>query len=360
MKAKKDIQLELLMEADEICSKKGLSYVLTGLNALNAYLNHTIKKGPITVMIAMTEGDLKRFCEIIEKEHEDRYVEGRFNNPNHEDDYVFYGNKNTTEFNMLKSEDKIHNGINIQIYPITISKSKENLSRSKVLRKIKSRLKKDEEERFLNEWKDIQDYRLVNLINKNYKAEIFREIKKINVDGIELSIPKDSDGYFKKMYGKNFKNRQINEKTQADHIIIDTEHGYEEVIVEIEDLVLESRKNREEIDNEREEAIDDYNEILKIWQLVEMTNKQLELRKYFEENSDKILSYDMNNEQEFKSLYNDLNDTIKALNKYSKHGMTFSINPEIDQLIEKVLMKKGRLKLLEKIRELSKQEYFIE
>ncbi|WP_295616996.1 hypothetical protein [uncultured Methanobrevibacter sp.] len=54
-----------------------------------------------------------------------------------------------------------------------------------------------------------------------------------------------------------------------------------------------------------------------------------------------------------------MKDAIKALNKYSKHEMTFSISPEIDHLIEKVLEKKGRTKLLAKIQELSKKEYFI-
>ena len=43
MKTKQEIQIELLQEIDEICSKNNLKYIFVGVNALNAYLNHTIK-----------------------------------------------------------------------------------------------------------------------------------------------------------------------------------------------------------------------------------------------------------------------------------------------------------------------------
>ncbi|WP_295616998.1 hypothetical protein [uncultured Methanobrevibacter sp.] len=278
MKTKKDVQLELLKEVDEISSKKDLNYILTGLNTLNAYRNHTIKKGPISVFVAMTEGDLERFCKIIEEEHEDRYVEGRFNNPNHKETYVFYGNRNTAEFNMLKSDDSLYNGISIQITPISLSKSKKNVARKKVFGRIKSLIRNDEDDkRFLDKWKDMQDYRLVKIINKEYDVDIFKEIEKVNVDGIDLAFPKDNESYFKKMYGKNFNSRKINEKTQPNHILIDANRSYEEVMEEIGDLVIESRNNSNEIKKEREIAIEDYNIIINNWNLVEMTNDSLSL-----------------------------------------------------------------------------------
>lgn len=66
MKSKQDIQLELLAEIDDICSKNGLKYILIGQTALNAYLNHTVKNGTRMMSVAMTMGDMDRFCEIIE------------------------------------------------------------------------------------------------------------------------------------------------------------------------------------------------------------------------------------------------------------------------------------------------------
>ena len=107
MKTKQEIQIELLQEIDEICSKNNLKYIFVGINALNAYLNHTIKNNNRVVSIAMTQGDIDRFCEIVEKSgNKDRYVEGIFNNPNYLPLYVVYGNENTTEFHMIARNKK--------------------------------------------------------------------------------------------------------------------------------------------------------------------------------------------------------------------------------------------------------------
>ena len=119
METKTDIQIELLQEIEEICLKNNLNYVLAGENGLNAYLNHTIKNGPIDVSVAMTQGDIDRFCEIIEKEYKNnRYVEGIFNSPKYNPFYVSYGNKNTTYFNVVNIDNRIHHGIQVRIYPI--------------------------------------------------------------------------------------------------------------------------------------------------------------------------------------------------------------------------------------------------
>lgn len=133
----------------------------------------------------------------------------------------------------------------------------------------------EDDKRFLDKWKDMQDYRLVKIINKEYDVDIFKEIEKVNVDGIDLAFPKDNESYFKKMYGKNFNSRKINEKTQPNHILIDANRSYEEVMEEIGDLVIESRNNSNEIKKEREIAIEDYNIIINNWNLVEMTNDSL-------------------------------------------------------------------------------------
>ena len=82
MKEKIDIQLELVSELNEICAKNNLKYILLATNALNGYQNKTLKNGSRYVSVAMTNGDIERFCDIIEREYsENRYVEGIFNNP---------------------------------------------------------------------------------------------------------------------------------------------------------------------------------------------------------------------------------------------------------------------------------------
>lgn len=364
MKSKKDIQLELLQEVDDICSKNNLNYILTGLNSLNAYLNHTLRNGPISVAIAMTQGDIKAFCKIIDENYgKERYVEGIFNNPNYDKAYVVYGNKNTTDFHIVKPDNNIHHGININIYPITKIQNQEGWKKlaNKAFNKIYrlSNGKIFENLIFLNKWEDIQKYPSVHIINKNYKSKILKEIMKYEIDGIELCLPKDADSYFKKMYGKNFKTKEIIAKTQGERVIIDTNHGYEEIMNEVEDLILNARANDNEIKSERKKADDEFKTVASVWDLVQMTSKQVEYIHYFEKNADKLLTLDLNDEKQFKEAYGELKPVISTLSQYSKKGMTFSINPEIDELIDNVLLKKNK-KLLNKIKELKTKEYFIE
>ena len=118
MKTKQEIQLELLQEIDGICSENNLKYIFIGMSALNAYIIHSIKQYDGIVSVAMTQGDIDRFCEIVENQsNNSRYVEGIFNNPNFLELYVNYGNKNTAEIDMLARNKNKHHGINVRIYP---------------------------------------------------------------------------------------------------------------------------------------------------------------------------------------------------------------------------------------------------
>lgn len=362
MKSKKDMQLELLQEIDDICSKNDLNYILTGLNSLNAYLNHTIRNGPISVAVAMTQGDIDDFCNIIEEEYEDRYVEGMFNNPKYDKAYIIYGNRNTTDFNIVKEDNYIHHGINIDIYPISKSNEKPSKKRinrifNKIYRKSKGKILKNALS--IDKWEDIQKSKTVQIINKNYKSSALKELQKHEVDGVELILPKDADYYFKKMYGKNYRTKEIEAKTQGENVIIDTERGYDEIFEEVKDLALEARANDKAIIEERKKVKEDYKVVTSVWDLVQMTNKQVEFKHHFEDKADGLMNLDLNNEEEFKELYNELKPVISTLNKYSKKDMTFSIDPKTDELIEKVLLKKN-VKLLNKIKELKAKRYFIE
>lgn len=144
-KTKKDIQLELLKEIDAICSENNLKYILFGDNALNAYNNHTIKDAARIVAVAMTQGDVERFCDIVEENYsQDRFVEGLFNNPRCNSLYVSYGNKNTTDISIVRGNYNNCRGIRIRIYYIKkrimndgtyVREWTKSLSKEKAMRK---------------------------------------------------------------------------------------------------------------------------------------------------------------------------------------------------------------------------------
>lgn len=399
MKTKQDIQLELLTEIDEICSKNGLTYILIGKTALNAYLNHTVKHGPRMIAVAMTMGDIDRFCEIIENKHSDnRYVEGIFNNPRFNPFYVVYGNKNTTYFNMVNLNHNIHKGIHVRIYPIrkfaeldgSIIKSwTKRLSFERKLRKTLNRVivndkfwylkliteflnkiyaltgghkryyKEIKERIFINNWNDIQNYSLVRIIKYNLSSELLKEIIRYDVDGFKLCLPKCTDEFFTEMYNENFKEKEINEQKIKKNVIIDTEIGYEKVIEATEELINEARSIHEEVVWERRKHDKERISVANVWHLVKMTNKQLEYKQYFKDNIDYLLTLDLNDEKQFEEVNEELKKPISTLKKYSKHGMTFSIDPKTDALIEEFLLISGRDNLNKKIKKISKKKYFV-
>lgn len=125
--------------------------------------------------------------------------------------------------------------------------------------------------------------------------------------------------------------------------------------------IAEDIKNlRNEIESTKSQSDKEKATVANVWHLVEMTKKQLELREFFEENLDDFLKYDLDDEEQFVELLEKLKPAISTFTRYSKHNMTISISPKSDALIKEVMRKSGRGKLVSKIEQISKKEYFIE
>ena len=400
MKTKQEIQIELLKEIDEICSKNNLKYIFVGINALNAYLNHTIKNNNRVVSIAMTQGDIERFCEIVEKlGNKDRYVEGIFNNPNYLPLYVVYGNENTTEFHMIARNKNKHHGICVRIYPIRryedwegnrIRQFGKRLSKERRIRNFMNKTivnkkfifinaglkvargaysltgggkryyKEVKKNYFIDKWEDIQDYAKVRIINRNVETSLLKELGTMEFDGIQVLIPKDINAYFTEIFGEDFRERKIKVVKNPMRVVLDTEIGYEQIMKETKDLIDEAKATREDVMWQRLKVYNEKVTVDNVWNLVKMTNRQINLREIYSESIDDLLKYDLDDEEQLEEVYDELRPAIGSLRRYSRLGMTFSIDPKTDALIEEVLTKRGNLKLLSRIKELAKKEYFIE
>ncbi len=390
MKSKIDIQLELLAEIEEICSQNNLNYVLFEVDGLNPF--HTLKKeNPGFISIAMTQGDIERFSKIIEENHKSRYVEGTFNNPRYDPIYVSYGNKNTTEIPILELSHKKNYGIEIIIHPINKSvnsdgsriQADKRLSKEKKIRTTLN--KRIENPKFwyiktgmavlngaysiagggkgyykklmknigIDSWDEIQNYSEVNINEFDINVKKLDDLQAINANGIDIRVPKDTEDFFIKRIEND--NREYDNNT-----IIDTEIGYEEVLNETEDIIKEAKGENEEIAWIKVKAKDEQSTIQKVWQLVEMTNIQVQYIDYFKDKSDKLSKLDLNNKNDFDEVYDELKPVITDLKKYAKMDLTFTVNDKIDRLIEEVLTKKGDNDFLQKIKTLQNKEYLIE
>ena len=380
MRTEKDIQIELLQEINDICSLNSLNYILIGSGGLNAFLNHTIKNGPFSVAIAMPSGDIGRFCDIINSQYsKERYVE-RINPESDSKCYVNYGNKNTTNFYIFNAYNKVHNGININIYPIRgldkkiieadDSKTKNQNLFSKILNRISGKsdenksnesVKADlKDDSFIDRWDDIDKFSSIKIINSKIDSILISEIEGYEVDGTELSLPKDPSKFFRKIFGKNYRNREIKPAKLGPRYIINTEVGYEQIISQSKDLIDEAISLHEEVQLESAKVDEDRKSIKDLSDLVLMTNKEIEFTKYFDENLDSLLSYDLSDKKQLNEVYKELKPVISSLKKYSKLGMTFNISPQADSLIENVLLAKSDEKLVNKMKELNEKQYFVE
>ena len=143
-------------------------------------------------------------------------------------------------------------------------------------------------------------------------------------------------------------------------MILDTEISYKQIIEENKDLLDEAKATREEVMWQRLKAYKEKVAVDNVWKLVKMTNRQINLKELYGENIDDLLAYDLDDEEQLEEVYEELRPAIGSLRRYSRIGMTFSIDPKTDALIEKVLIKRGNEKLLNKIKKLSKKEYFVE
>ena len=397
MITKQDIQLQLLGELDDICSKNDLKYIFYGNNALNLYNNNTIKNGSKVVSVAMTNGDIERFCKIIEKKHgKNRYVEGIFNNPYYVPFYVSYGNKNTTNFQAVKLNRNKHHGINIRLYPICKYADKKgrkltrwdfNLNDEKEYRQdlvnplkyndsFKEKLlikvhpftksgrnyyKQYKEYNAIDKWEDIQNYSKVRISQKIFSSDLLKDTIRFCVSETSVLLPKKTDAFFTKIYGKNFKNKKIKHQKQSMREIIDTEIGYQQIMKENKGLINEAIVTTNEIEVLKNEVKNEKEVIANLWRLVKMTDKQIEFKNYFDDNvTNELLTKDLNNQEQLNEVYQELKPAINTLKKYSEYDLTFSINPKIDTLIEKVLLKKKKKKIAKKIKELLKKEFLIE
>lgn len=211
---------------------------------------------------------------------------------------------------------------------------------------------------FIETWDDLKYHENAQIINKDLNTELFEEIDKWNVDGIELNLPKSD--FYKNVFGRNYMNRKVKFKPLKSTAVLDAGTSYRKILNERKENINEIKAIQREIRKTRYEVLEETTAVNKIFKLVKMTDYQIKYQNYFKVRGKYLFSLDMENEEEFMELYHRLLPIINTLKRYSKENMTFSINDEADLLIQNVLIKVGEEDFVSTLKELSKQEYFIE
>lgn len=211
---------------------------------------------------------------------------------------------------------------------------------------------------FVENWNDLEKYLNVQIINREVNTNVFDEIDKVNVDGIDVNLL--GSEFFLEIFGKNYKNKKINTKPSRDSAILDTENSYEKIIKERKQSIRKIKVVQREIRKKRLEVLEETTVVNNVFNLVKMTDAQIKVQRFFNRHRDFLFSLNMDDEEEFMELYDRLTPTINYLRRYSEYNMTFSIDEEADSLVRKVMLRIGEEDLVNKLNALSKMKYYIE
>ena len=246
MLTRRDIQRDLLRKLDELCKKAGVKYVLHGQGAFLAFKGESIEDYMSSLDVLMCQSDAEKIVGLLD---DDRfYFEDFRSNPKFDEHYMMFGYKQSLDFkiidmNFMKARNIDNHCIRINIHFIEhppVKSSKLNKVRDlfwkfrflkittrdlwylnylkkflnfyyKVTgenRAVERRYNLKKELYSIDTWDDIKNYDEVKVYGVGtFKAELFNDIVRKDMDGVPSFIFSDFEDYAKKIYGNNWFDR---------------------------------------------------------------------------------------------------------------------------------------------------------
>ena len=386
MLTRKEIQLELLQKLNELCEKANVKYALHSQAAFLAYKDEELKEME-TFEVMMCQGDAERISNLLDDD--DYYFEDFRTNPKFDKHYMMFGFKNSldlknTDLNFLTSRHITNNCIHIKIlfieHQVPLGHAKRlreeqnlwkmknmditsrELWRLKIKQKIihikdflkgkenvnKKRYETKKRNYAIDTWENIQNYPRVRLNGKLLNADLFNEIVPKYLENVPSFILKDLDLFSKSYYGKNFQN--VNWKTYRgfkSSLISWNEFSHDE---QVKKSLEEIQKNNEKIyaSNLKIKKNKEINKKLK--KHVINSKRIINTREnYMKEKQDIINLYENGKNEE---LGEKLTPLIKTMEISVNLGYAFSIDDEIDDILDEYLRNNQQIKLANQIEKL--------
>lgn len=405
---KRDVFLDLLQDIHRICEENGLSYVLHGKPAINAYLNGTIRGTGKVIEVAMTRGDAERFKKCVQKmldsgELTDRYIECTENNPKFKGNYIMFGDLSTVyvtnkEWNVTKSTHIIHNCIHINIRyidKVPVSDSKKTGKKHLLGKRWRKRLDKLENMEFVgwnlwyarigalaynlllrirygknyrlrkylekvdkvsvDNWESLNETPEVRIGKHKFPCEIFESIKTVELDSIKVNVLEKFDEYAALIYGDEWENRKESSMPEffSAYMSYDEFSNHPEIQKQIHLI----KKNREKLFDIRKNAFFLRRKIITVKKIVMMSKDKIDYTEQYLGMKDYIMNLSFENDyDELKEIFTPLMRSIKS---FEKRGITYSVDPEIDAILYKIMIKEGYVKKVNHIQKLKEKKYFI-
>ena len=406
MLTRRNIQLDLLQKLDELCKKANVRYVLHGQGAFLAYKGESIDDYMSSLDVLMCQGDAEKIVGLLD---DDRYYFEDFrSNPKFDEHYMMFGYKQSldlkiVDMNFMKTRNIDNHCIRINIHfiehsPVKTSKMIEfkdlfwkfrflkittkDLWYLNYLKKflnfyykvtgenraVEQRYNLKKELYSIDTWDDIKNYDEVKIGSRTLKSGIFSDIVPKDMDGVSSFIFDDFDYYAKKIYGdKWFDKRWSNNQGTTSSLISWDELSMDEDFQRYMDnyqrsfeyvFAHEVTLNENKIFRfvkkytfpQSKEIYENLRTIKNFKSHLTQSKKIVYNRDDYIEQKDELLGlYDQGNydelEVKMKPLINSMRSGINL-------GYTYSVDDDIDQLLDNYLRDTGDEILADRIIEL--------
>lgn len=386
MLTRNDVHRDLLQKLDELCRKANVKYVL---HARAAFLAHDNK--PIDEInsfeVLMCQGDAERISNILDDDA--YYFEDSRSNIKFDGHYMMFGLKNSLD---LKNKDLDFNatrhienhGIRIIIkylerpesriagkvlrgntkilkfrnmdadYNFRNYKSKRNLT-NKVFKIVNdnryNRMVNSFKKRSvgIDSWDDIKKYPVVKTAgSRPMNPELFDSIMPIEFDGIPTFILKDFETYATNFYGKDWRDKRWPQVKGCTSTMI----SWKEISndPEVKKITEEISRRYDIIHVTYEKTIPDREVYREMKRQVVQSKNVIYTREETIQHKDKIMeAYETGNMAELDAM---LNPLIQSLTTGIDRGYTYSVDEEIDEIVDSYLRKNNNSNLANEIKRL--------
>lgn len=386
MLTRNDIHRNLLQKFDEMCKKANAKYVLHGQAAFLAYENKPIDQ--INAFeILMCQGDAERAFEFLDDDA--YYFEDGRTNPKFDRSFMMFGFKNSVD---LKRKDMNFNNtrhidnhcIRITIHFIeqplnmfsrTVLKNNRKLLKFKYMeddynfrnfkskRKIVNGMFKVINDDFynkrvyafkkktisINTWDDIKKYPLVKITGKKaVESDLFDSIQNIDFDGISTFIVKDFKRYAKHYYGKDWKDKKWASVNRLSSPLVSWEEYSNDP--EVAKRIEEIQKYHDMIYTRNAQIAEKREAIKNMKRQIRMSGSVVYTREEILPQKDKII--ELYKEDNMAELGTVLEPLIESLTTGINRGYTYSVDEEIDEILDSYLRKTNESQLANEIKRL--------
>ncbi|WP_458456663.1 hypothetical protein [Methanobrevibacter sp.] len=407
MLTRRDIQLDLLRKLNELCDKANVKYVLHSQAAFTAYFEE-----PIDYMnsfeILMCQGDAEKIADILDDDK--YYFEDFRSNPKFDEHYIIFGYKNSLDLkikdlNFMKTRN-IDNHcirINIRLIEHPVEKGSHKLINYrrmlwkfrflnvitgelwylKYLKKFiniiykipgekritKNRYNFKKKLYAIDTWDDIKNYEKIKVVGAGwFKPEMFYDLAPKELDGVPSFIFNDFEYYASYIYGLNWQDKKWSNPQGMESSLF----SWDELSRD-EDFkrILERHQKYFEMSYANDTNLNE-NKILKFIkkftfpESTKLYNNML-IKRNFRENvvqsgniihsredyiEQKAELQQLYDERDYDKLEIRLKPLIRSMKNGVKLGYTYSVDSDIDRLLDNYLRDVGNDYLADKIIEL--------